>query len=168
MTPIKTNGITILLVEVPEDAKNFEIMDDMLLFTSKNSKADFSIIPSGQYQILGKSTELSDEQMKGICEKIHVEEAPSAHNDFAGGFHYGFVDYTNIGDYSGYQGNCNHFVSVNKSYLSMLEANGIVDRNREINPDEYTPKNIFDLRRIKKQYQESQSKVKHYLVLKRI
>ncbi|HRC15931.1 MAG TPA: hypothetical protein PLY25_09655, partial [Bacteroidia bacterium] len=68
MKEIKTNGITMLLVEVPEDAIGFII--DYLYLICNPYESDKKVIelPQCQWEILGKSTELSEEQMKEICE----------------------------------------------------------------------------------------------------
>ena len=51
---------------------------------------------------------------------------------------------------------------IQESYLSLLESNGIVDRN----PISDEQKNVDRFWQV--EWQEAQSKVKHYLVLKRI
>lgn len=130
MKEIQTNGITILIVEVPEDAKGFII--DYLYLICNPYESDKKVIelPQCQWEMIGKSTE-----------PIH------------------------------------ELLGISKDeYLSLLEANGIVDRNPIDEPDEdYYMNKSTDraysraLYRWKlEQWQEAQSKVKHYLVLKRI
>lgn len=164
MKEIQTNGITILLVEVPEDAREFKIENGLLLFKADFIPFGIVILPQGQYQILGKSTELSEEQMKGICWQVS------------------FGNYTGYKNYN--QAKCSDFrdivessfSTVQESYLSLLEANGIVDRNMIDKPNEADILEehedwIYSRAKYKsllEQWQESQSKVKHYLVLKRI
>lgn len=104
MKEIKTNDITILLVEVPEDAKLLQITQNAsgrnLSYKVNNTPHPFGYthikLPEGNYQILGKSTELSEEQMKEIVER----------KDWL----WGKMTYLS-------------------SYLSLLEANGI-DSNK--------------------------------------
>ena len=152
---IKTNGITILFVEVPEDATRF-VTDWKFLIVDIFSPTQKMIpIPEGQYQILGKSTELSEEQMKEI---ITLYEGKK------------YKVYT--GSYGKYTD------KVQESYLSLLEANGIVDRDRNM-IDKPNESDILEdcedwvyarakYQSLLEQWQESQSKVKHYLVLKMI
>lgn len=166
MKEIQTNNTTILLVEVPEDAIWFQIMPRQGIvnehlrynFGPLRFGRKYEQLPSSQYQILGKSSELSEEQMKEICDTdgkgymYHLEHPKNSY--------------------------CK---SVQESYLSLLEANGIVDRN----PYGDKPKRYIaffhpgfmtdnDFERLEEydiqlsKWQESQSKVKHYLVLKRI
>lgn len=189
MKEIQTNGITILLVEVPDSVNSFGIgatchdcnksgmwhcahadtcgnnIPALKVFT--NDVFTISIdLPQGQWEILGKSTELSEEQMKGICWQVS------------------FGNYTGYKNYN--QAKCSDFrdivessfSTVQESYLSLLEANGIVDRNLYEKPDadkildEYScNENVISkmvYREDLEQYQEAQSKVKTYLVLKRI
>lgn len=156
MKEITTNGITILLVEVPEDATKF-VTDWKFLIVDIFSPTQKMIpIPEGQYQILGKSTELSEEQMKEICEKEYFQ-----------GYFQGFCNYMSKQVTP---------LTVQESYLSLLEANGMVDRCDIKKPDEdYYMNKSTDraysraLYRWKlEQWQEAQSKIKHYLVLKSI
>lgn len=171
---IITNGITLLLVEVPEYAINFRIDNYPILETvceyefTNNEAPELRCIPQGMYLILGKSTELSEEQIKGICEQVS------------------FGNYTG---YKNYQAKCcdfrdiveSSFSTVQQSYLSLLGANGIVDRNPYELPESGRDK-LYDSsethgrsqayheewhKRIK-QYQETKSKVKHYLVLEKL
>lgn len=113
MTPIKTNNITILLVEVPEDTKLWSIDNDneLYLYVSvSDDTPDIIGLGKGQYQILGKSTELSEEQMNEIC-------ASDRHNNM-------FIDFKEESTRYAYL-----LKSVQESYLSLLEANGI-DNNK--------------------------------------
>ena len=159
MKEIKTNGIEVLFVEVPEDAKEFDVHHNVLLCFHLNDNVEGINLPIGQYQILGKSTELSEEQMKEICEHKEVDSYD----------YYGIV-YDEI--YRNYllsehdwKLSCDQFSTVQESYLSLLEANGIVDRCMIPEPEGVgfdSPSQEWD------EWQEAQSKVKHYLVLKRI
>jgi len=173
MKGITTNGITILLVEVPEDAKEQWILNGFIHVGELQDDA-FSIkLPSGQYQILGKSTELSEEQMKEICEK-HPDST------FV---HPIYNDYVKDGQFTkgdGFTSLVLGYDNPGQSYLSLLEANGIVDRNPYELPESGRDK-LYDSsethgrsqvyheewHKRMKQWQEAQSKVKHYLVLKK-
>lgn len=159
MKEITTNGIKILFVEVPEDANNFFMDYFYLVYTSNNSGNKVALgLPQANYQILGKSTELSKEQMKEIC-----------------------ATRFNGANYHDYLKENVWFKTVQESYLSLLEANGIVDRNEYELPESGRDK-LYDSsethgrsqayheewHKRMRQWQESQSKVKTYLVLKRI
>ena len=147
MKEIQTNGITILLVEVPEDATRF-VTDWKFLIVDIFSPTQKMIpIPEGQYQILGKSTELSEEQMKEI---LPIYEGAIR----------GYRIYTQRPDLL--------TKDIRESYLSLLEANGIVDRNSASHPSDIDPTNRSHYDKIEQEWQQAQSKVKHYLVLKRI
>ena len=144
---IKTNGITILFVEVPEGATRF-VTDWKFLIVDIFSPTQKMIpIPEGQYQILGKSTELSEEQMKEI---LPIYEGAIR----------GYRIYTQRPDLL--------TKDIRESYLSLLEANGIVDRNSASHPSDIDPTNRSHYDKIEQEWQQAQSKVKHYLVLKRI
>ena len=169
MKEIQTNGKTLLFVEVPSDASVFRMAIYPVSGTwvvqsdSTSLNAYKQRLKSGNYQILSKSTELSEEQMKGICEHGKL----------------GYLNYKNQFSSDPSKAFTN---TVQESYLSMLEANGIVDRNSIPEPNhlDFKTKNTFgeinwsspvykykyslyyDL------WQEAQSKVKHYLVLEKI
>jgi len=147
MKEIKTNGITILFVEVPEDAREFKIENGLLLFKADFIPFGIVILPSGQYQILGKSTELSEEQMKEI---LPIYEGAIR----------GYRIYTQRPDLL--------TKDIQESYLSLLEANGIVDRNSASHPSDIDPTNRSHYDKIEQEWQQAQSKVKHYLVLKKL
>jgi len=144
---IQTNGITILLVEVPEDAIGFII--DYLYLICNPYESDKKVIelPQCQWEILGKSTELSEEQMKEI---LPIYEGAIR----------GYRIYTQRPDLL--------TKDIRESYLSLLEANGIVDRNSASHPSDIDPTNRSHYDKIEQEWQQAQSKVKHYLVLKRI
>jgi len=171
MKEIKTNGIKALFVEVPEDISSLMSIQQNNVLLLWRSDIDYLEIqlPSGQYQILGKSTELSEEQMKEICEYKEIDSY-----DCDGMVWYDI--YRNYAlDDSYWLNSCDQFFTVQESYLSLLEANGIVDRNNLANHDTTTilgssPSGIYYevLDELRDKWQESQSKVKHYLVLKRI
>jgi len=124
MKEIQTNGITILFVEVPEDATRF-VTDWKFLIVDIFSPTQKMIpIPEGQYQILGKSTELSEEQMKEICEecdrsKMNLRPYQSTP----------YKNYLSDGS-SAFSGDDTWFKwNVQESYISLLEANEI-DSNK--------------------------------------
>ena len=75
------------------------------------------------YSILGKATELTEENCKKLIDSIHVELAPSPYNDFAGGFDYAFIDYQNTGEFAGFQGDAGCYRKPKDSFKSLLEAN---------------------------------------------
>jgi hypothetical protein len=140
MKEIKTNDITILIVEVPEDAIRFNIDNGLLRYTTpfynKSEQVEndgMILLPiENEWEIIGKSTE-SIHELLGISKE---------------------------------------------DYLSLLEANGIVDRINLLEPniDDYCYAGsmkldkwgVTEYEKELKEWQEAQSKVKHYLVLKRI
>lgn len=156
MKYIKTNRVTILLIKVPDDAERFSFGfndDTRLYYYLKSSHNSFDHrhikLPSGQYQILGKSTELSEEQKEEICEQVSSFGKMYWKNyllpmSFTDGF------------------------TVQESYLSLLEANGIIDRNNSAHPSDIMPQSLLHYEQIKQKWQEAQSKVKHYLVLEKL
>lgn len=150
MKEVTTNNQTILLVEVPEDVTGFNLHHNILLYPLGNDDVDGIRLPIGQYQILGKSTELSEEQMKEIC-----------------------ATRFNGANYHDYLKENVWFKTVQESYLSLLEDNGIVDRVNYKKPicdcnGKCTEEQQFGCLGDHVIYEEAQSKVKHYLVLKRI
>ena len=147
MKEITTNNQTILLVEVPEDAIGFII--DYLYLICNPYESDKKVIelPQCQWEILGKSTELSEEQMKEICPLYKSAIV-------------GYRIYNQRPDLL--------TKDIQESYLSLLEANGIVDRNSASHPSDIDPTNRSHYDKIEQEWQQAQSKVKHYLVLKRI
>ena len=110
MKEITTNGITILLVEVEKGATYFQILPNKGIFVNGDSieSGVVDFLPKGNWQILGKSTELSEEQMKEI---LPIYEGAIR----------GYRIYTQRPDLL--------TKDIQESYLSLLEANGI-DNNK--------------------------------------
>lgn len=189
MKQITTNSLSILFIEVPENAKEVAIgyNDNGSLFYLSNKKSESVELPFGLWKILGKSTELSEEQMKEICQSIEIDDYTYDERVF-------YDMYRNYSlDESYWNLKCDQCSNVQESYLSLLEANGIVDRNLierpEIEKYILTGKNKAELDMLEEdslglkpswksiflsnyedklnQYQEAQSKVEHYLVLKK-
>jgi len=123
MKEITTNGITILLVEVEKGATYFQILPNKGIFVNGDSieSGVVDFLPKGNWQILGKSTELSKEQMKEICEFRFGNQSEYLEA--------GFIDY-NAPVRNGFG---DKYIlnkeTVQESYLSLLEANGI-DNNK--------------------------------------
>lgn len=141
---IETNGKKLLIAEVPEEA-NEQWLSNGFIHIGELQGDAFSIkLPPGSWQILGKSTELSEVQMKEICPlyewggyKIYTERPDLLTKD------------------------------VNESYLSLLKANGIVDRNKYKKPeirDEWSLDNFNYYKRLD-QWRKAQKEVKTYLIL---
>lgn len=121
MKEIKANGIDVLFVEVPEEIKSwdddvFTIRDDSYVrFWDKSGHDSLIDLPSGKWELMGKSTELTDSQMKEICEQYPIVKNNRLF----------FKNY-------GKQIICKErpwVDTVQESYLSLLEANGI-DSNK--------------------------------------
>lgn len=137
MTEIKTNGHTIIVVPVPEDSYRFSLVKNKHLekrygrleYTERGNGIEHTLAIAGieNYEILGEITpsEISFD-VSPYVEKIHVEEAPSPFNDMAGGWHYAFVDYENIGEFAGYNGDAGCFNDPHQSFRSLLAAKGVI------------------------------------------
>lgn len=158
---IETNGQTIAIVEVPEDATLIQITQNAswrnLSYKINNKPHPFEYthikLPDGQYQILGKSTELNGD---------HIVECKIIDRKI---------------EYRNYRNGKFNLGNPNESYLSLLEANGIVDRNLIEKPEfnyEFGEDGPTDSQLLSaeihfdesfKQWQEAQSKVRHYLIL---
>ncbi len=68
MKTIQLENCRILVVEdIPEEATEFELEDDGLYYNF-NHKAFFELLPPGNWQILGLSNSITEEQAKGIVE----------------------------------------------------------------------------------------------------
>lgn len=130
-TPFKTTkGSFLAVTGFPEDAKKFCIVGNHLRWKSNLLKFwwDLVVLPPGQWEIIGWSGELNEEQMKGIVESIHIELAPNPYNDFQGGYDIGYVDYENPGEYAGWQGDAGAFSKIEQSFSSLLQSNNIPER----------------------------------------
>ncbi len=69
----------------------------------------------------GKTSEIPEEVAKECVAKIHVELAPSPYNDWCGGFDYAYVDYKNIGEYAGWQGDAGCYRKATESIQSACD-----------------------------------------------
>lgn len=156
---IETNGKHLFFVEVPAGAINFRLEKYLIpnaLMYQLPTHTGVLNLPSGQYQILGKSTELSNPQIEDICERM---------SPYPGLVIFFYMNYL-TGKFD--------FDIVQESYLSLLQANGVVDRNQygDVCPKPVTLSEdddfgLMSTLRFHKigQWQEVQSKVKHYLIL---
>lgn len=144
---IETNGKKVLILEVPEGASEFETGTRTLFFN------DFRIdIPFGDWQILGKSTELSEEQKGQVVECLEWE---------------GLVVYILYPDDPKKR---RFTASRDESYLSWLKANEIVDRNPYGDYESafvYSPLsfNLNELEADQIKWQEAQKQVRTYIIL---
>ena len=85
-----------------------------------------------------------DAKAEGV-ERIHVEIAPSPHNDMAGGFDYAFVDYMHRGEYAGWGGDAGCCRTAKESFFTLWESiNG--KESLESNPLVW----VYDFERIEK------------------
>ncbi len=83
MTPLTLPSGKYLLVTVPEDALDIEVIPDKvdaswpdyLKFVSlKEDMCAHWRLPPGRWQLIGKGGELSEEQWKGIVETEYIED----------------------------------------------------------------------------------------------
>lgn len=191
-------GKKLLIVEVPDDAIDFDMVigTEYFFLYYKAHFFEFKkigmhkLLPPGSWQILGKSSELSEEQMKEIVEKplhSHIEYMVDPKDksytktiDCYNRPRWTKITSTFYKDYAAKQrprsmawiGTVN---TVQESYLSLLEANGVVDRGKESEPDSddycFAGTNKTDwwgMNEYKKdlnKWQEAQKQVKSYLVL---
>lgn len=65
-------------------------------FLSNNRGLHDIILPPGQYEIVGKGDQLTEEQWKGIVEVVDYDIPPSAGNDFRGDWRSAYRDYVSL------------------------------------------------------------------------
>lgn len=105
MTTITTPTASILCVEVPESYKGQPTIHNDYLFLTGMSNPDRIKLPSGSWEIVGMSDELTEEQAKGIVEIVIG----------------GYRDY----EHSGYTW---YFKTALKSFDSLLRYHGITTK----------------------------------------
>lgn len=85
-------------------------------------------LPPGTWRFLFTTKTATEEDARRVVKTIHIEEAPSPYNDFAGGWRFGYVDYENRGEFSGYQGDAGSFGKSIDSLNSLLRSKGLDDK----------------------------------------
>ena len=98
MSNTKVNYKDFLIIEVPEDAQQFVITNvhgdiDLVALGISGNRWIRSLNP-GNYSILFATKECTEEQAKKIVDKVVYDLQPSPYNDWAGGFDFGFRDYS--------------------------------------------------------------------------
>lgn len=137
MKEIKTENGNWLAIPIPSDASNFIINNIGCLRCTvmHGTLEENGPLPStidkylGDYEIVGKVSSLTNEQAKDIVETIHIEIPPHPSNDFCGDWDIGYVDYTQRGEFAGFNGDANAFRKPTESLMSLLEANGCYINN---------------------------------------
>jgi hypothetical protein len=76
------------------------------------------------FEILNKFSELCEMECDEFVETIHIELMPSPANDMGGSWDTGYVDYENIGEYAGWQGDAGAFRKAKESFQSLLNSEG--------------------------------------------
>lgn len=159
-TPIKTTLGTWIACKVPDDAYDFEIYEKeslptaLIVYTKhehfKPGLPQPIVIPKGEWGIVGRAWELTEEQWKGIVAPLWN----------------GFYNYLLINEPVG---NYKRLVkeTATESGHSLLNANGIYQSNPHTKPDEddysfYTHVNLS----VQEEWQQAQTKVYNPLILK--
>lgn len=93
-------------------------VSDMNLTDGDNSKKE-------KFEILGNFSNLTEKQCEELVETIHIELMPSPYNDMGGGWDVGFVDYLNVGEFAGWQGDAGVFRKAKDSLKSLIISNNI-------------------------------------------
>lgn len=123
--PVKFNGVNEFIIKQYGYAGTwFEEKDCKELNAWKIN------LPKGEYKFIGTTMNMDDKAIKEIIDDIHVEEGPSPGNDFAGGYHYAYVDYENRGEYAGYQGDAGCYRKPKDSLESLMKS---LDISTDIN-----------------------------------
>lgn len=161
--------IKMVLVPLPKG------VGDVLLIHGKTRVAYFEPnykkfdIPKGQYSIVGKFSELTEDNFKELVETIFVEHAPSPSNDMSGGYDIQFVDYENLGEYAGWNGDAGCYQKAKDSFISLLKSNDcpIKEWAEEPNPNDFDIFGLFDAAdRFDEAVKQYENAPEDYLILK--
>ena len=121
MKKLKTQSNDLIIVEVPEDAYDFKIEVDYLIYrdnkTSIWNEGTPIQIPDNS-KILGKLSELEDNELERFCHKMVQNDPPDQEIKFRGNWY-------NYLDYNKYES------SPKQSFISLLQSNG-TDINKEL------------------------------------
>lgn len=153
---IKTNGKNVCIVQVPEGATDITISDQNGLWYRSGKVWDDSApvcLPPGNWRILGLSNELSEEQMKDVCE---VAQEVSYWDDINDEY---FVYYGHDGIGARYA----H--TVQESYASFLTANKLFSENPYRKPESRLHHFHYTYELDLVRWQEAQQHVGKYLIL---
>lgn len=114
MKTIKTQSNSILAIEVPENASDFQIIHDKtrVAYFYPNYKR-FDLPNKSEYKILGKLSELEDEELERFVE--HSKKSLTNENTWRD---YRFDEWEECFD-------------VKESFISLLQSNGI-DTSKEL------------------------------------
>lgn len=112
-----------LVLPVPFDSDEFLIIHGgtrVAFFLPRYKRFD---LPKGNYEIVGKFSELTEQQARDLVETISVEIPPSPSNDMSGDYDIAYVDYENPGEYAGWGGDANCYKHAKSSLKSLLNKN---------------------------------------------
>jgi hypothetical protein len=93
-------------------------VSDMNLTDGDNSKKE-------KFEILGNFSNLTEKQCEELVETIHIEIMPNPYNDMAGDWDVGFIDYLNVGEFAGWQGDAGAYRKAKESLKSLIISNNI-------------------------------------------
>jgi len=127
MTPLHPTNL--IALRVPEGA-TVEIYGQNGIIRGDDESFDLrtyikKVYKLTDYEIIGLHPGITEEQAKGLVGTIHVEHSPSPYNDWGGGYHMAYIDYENLGEYAGYNGDASYFELALKSLSSLLASHGI-------------------------------------------
>lgn len=104
------------------------------MITIIKGKIPFSIIPikdndeielNSNFETIGNISNLTEDQCSNLVNTIFIEIPPSPSNDMGGDWDIGYVDYLNVGEYAGWQGDAGAFRHAKESLQSLLISENI-------------------------------------------
>lgn len=138
--------VKILLYPVPKDSDDFQIIHGgtrIAYFWPDYKRFD---LPKGVFKIIGKLSELTENQAKDLVDTIHIEIPPTPSNDMQGDWKMGYVDYEDQGEFAGWGGDVNYYRKATDSFISLLKLNEcfIKEWIDEPNPLNFDIYGLFD------------------------
>jgi hypothetical protein len=161
--------VKMIAIPVPIDAGNIVLIHGgtrVAYFEPNYKRFD---IPKNQYNIVGKFSELTEDQFRELVETIFLEIAPSPSNDMSGGFDIQYVDYENRGEYAGWNGDAGCYKKAKDSFISLLKSNDCLIKEWAIepNPIDFDVFGLFDAAdRFDEAVKKFENTPEDYLILK--
>lgn len=161
--------IKMVLVPLPKD------VEDVLLIHGGTRVAYFMPnykrfnLPKGNFTIVGKFSELTEEKFAELVDTIFVEHAPSPSNDMSGGYDIQYVDYINPGEFAGWNGDAGCYRKAKDSFISLLKSNycHLKEWAEEPNPVDFDIFGLFDAAdRFEEAVKQYENAPEDYLILK--
>lgn len=130
--------VNMLVLPVPLDSDEFFIIHEgtrVAFFLPNYKRFDLPKGNKGKHIIVGKVSNLTEEQARELVETIFVEIPPSPSNDMSGDYDIAYVDYQHRGEFAGWNGDAGAYKKAVDSFKSLLRLNECYIKDPKFKPE---------------------------------